>query len=173
MTAPHDKLSAHPPSRLPELISSFTSQPHVNSAPVPETASEPTFACRGVCTWVPSHAAIKTQSKCYFQPKQLPGLHSQVGGAQAAWCEMWRKHLGRSKPSSLQDYMDFRLSASVISLHKQTPFLTVTAHWKEPQWHVKSCTGFLKNQCDGGAGLRVSPAQAHKGRKQHVVYGGH
>ena len=57
----------------------FTSQSLANSALIPGTASEPTFAHHGVCTWVPSRAAIKTWSNYYFQPKHLPRLHSQAG----------------------------------------------------------------------------------------------
>lgn len=83
--------SAHLPSWLPEYISSFTSQPPVSSALLPRTASEPTFASQRMCTWVHSRAVIKTQSNYYFQPEQLPELHSWVGGGGSFWpcCLVW------------------------------------------------------------------------------------
>lgn len=98
------KSSAHLPFWLPEYISSFTSQLLVNSALIPGTASEPTFACQSVRTWVPSRAAIKTQATTIFSLKSCQIFTASLGRAalltQGAWCETWRKYLRRSKPPS-------------------------------------------------------------------------
>lgn len=98
------KSSAHLPFWLPEYISSFTPQLLVNSALMPGTASEPTFACQSVRTWVPSRAAIKTQATTIFSLKSCQIFTASLVRAalltQVAWYEIWRKYLRRSKPPS-------------------------------------------------------------------------